>query len=77
MPNHDDGLAYFYYQKARGVPILRWCNFDTSMDKQSHVQLSRGRHYPFPNFKGVAVEVWEWIRDFISHFIMDVMTYPD
>ena len=31
--------------------------------------------YPFPNFKGEAVEVWEWISNFIPHFIMDVITY--
>ena len=23
-----------------------------------------------------AVEVWEWISNFIEHFIMDVITYP-
>ena len=32
--------------------------------------------YPFPNFNGCTVEVWEWIRNFISHLIMDVITYP-
>ena len=24
--------------------------------------------YPFPNFNGAVVEVWEIIRNFISHF---------
>ena len=23
--------------------------------------------HPFPNFNGAAVEVWEWISNFISH----------
>ena len=32
--------------------------------------------YPFPNFNGTTVEVWEWISNFIPHFIMDVITYP-
>ena len=32
--------------------------------------------YPFPNFSGATVEVWEWISNFIPHFIMDVITYP-
>ena len=32
--------------------------------------------YPFPNFNGVTVEVWEWINNFIPHFIMDVITHP-
>ena len=45
--------------------------------------------YPFPNFNGATVEVWEWISNFIHtvevwewisnyipHFIIDVITYP-
>ena len=24
--------------------------------------------YPFPNFNGATVEVWDWIRNFIPHF---------
>ena len=31
--------------------------------------------HPFPNSNGCTVEVWEWISNFISHFIMDVITY--
>ena len=31
--------------------------------------------YPFPNFNGRTVEVWEWIRNFILHFVMNVSTY--
>ena len=30
----------------------------------------------FPSFNGCTVEVWKWIRNFIPHFIMDVITYP-
>ena len=32
--------------------------------------------YPIPNVNGYTVEVWEWIHNFIPHFIMDVITYP-
>ena len=32
--------------------------------------------YPFPNFNGCTAEVWEWIYNFIPHFIMDIITYP-
>ena len=32
--------------------------------------------YPFPNFNGYTVEVWEWIRNLIPYFIIDVITYP-
>ena len=31
--------------------------------------------YPFPNFNGPTVEVWEWISNFIPHFIIDVIIY--
>ena len=32
--------------------------------------------YPFPNFNGVTVGVWEWMSNFIPHFIMGVITNP-
>ena len=32
--------------------------------------------YPFPNFNGAAVEVWEWKSNFIPHFTRHVITYP-
>ena len=28
---------------------------------------------PFPNLNGGAVEVWEWISNFIPHFMTDMM----
>ena len=31
--------------------------------------------YPFPNFNGATIGVWEWVSYFISHIIMDVITY--
>ena len=37
----------------------------------------RGKiNYPFPNFNGGTVEVWELINNFISHFTGHVITYP-
>ena len=35
-----------------------------------------GITYPFPNFNSATIEVWEWIGNFIPHFIMDVITSP-
>ena len=32
--------------------------------------------YPFPNFNGATVEVWEWICNSIPHFTEHVLTYP-
>ena len=32
--------------------------------------------YPFPNFNGTTIEVWEWIHNLISHFTGYMITYP-
>ena len=32
--------------------------------------------FPFPNFNGTAVEVWEWINNFIPHFAGYVIIHP-
>ena len=31
--------------------------------------------YPFPNFNGATVEVWEWISNFDPNLLMDLITY--
>ena len=33
-------------------------------------------NYPFLNFNGATVEVWEWISNFIPHITGHVITYP-
>ena len=33
-------------------------------------------HLPIVHFNGAAVELWEWITDFVSHFNCHVITYP-
>ena len=32
--------------------------------------------YPFPNFNGAGVEIWEWISNFAQHISVDVKIYP-
>ena len=32
--------------------------------------------YPIPNFNCAAVEVWEWMSNFVPHFPEHVITYP-
>ena len=32
--------------------------------------------YPFPNFNGCIVEVWEEISNFVTHFSGHMITYP-
>ena len=31
--------------------------------------------YPFPNFNGCTVEIWEWISNIIPQFMMDVIMH--
>ena len=32
--------------------------------------------YPFPNFNGKTVKLWEWINNLILHFTGHINTYP-
>ena len=32
--------------------------------------------YQFPNLNGAVVDVWEWMSNFIQHFIGHVIIYP-
>ena len=38
------------------------------IDSYFHHKLWDEITYPFPNFNGCTVEVWEWISDFIPYF---------
>ena len=31
---------------------------------------------PFPNVNGAAIEIWEWIGNFIPHIKMGTIIYP-
>ena len=46
------------------------------MDEQLHKLYSVDEiTYPFLNFNGCTVEVWEWINNLIPHFTGDVITF--
>ena len=32
--------------------------------------------YPFPNFNGATIELWEWVNNFIPHFTGHINTCP-
>ena len=48
----------------------------TWISKYTHYNARGEITNPFPNFHGVTVEVWEWIRNFIPHFTGYVIIYP-
>ena len=58
----------FYYHGL--IVISAWMNNHTPSKKWVEI------NHLFPNFNGCTVEIWEWIINFIPHFVMAVITYP-
>ena len=52
------------------IPEVQW------KSNYIHYEIWNGIIYPFPNFNGAIVKVWEWIRNFIPHLIGSIITYP-
>ena len=59
-------MASIIYQKISDSSQARW------LPSKVWSEIA----YPFPNFNGIAVEVWKWIGSFAPHYMMDVITYP-
>ena len=59
-----------------GPVLLTWFNLNTSMNKY-HIpsNVSYEIMYPFPNFNGCAVVVWEWISHFNPLIMIVVIPY--
>ena len=62
--------------RLHGLLLLAWINLISAwISEYIHYKLWEEITYPFPNFNGCTVEVWEWIWNFLPHFIMNVFTY--
>ena len=48
----------------------------TLISNYIHYIVSDEITYSFLNFNGTTVEVYEWVSNFIPHFIEHVITYP-
>ena len=56
-----------YHSEA---PLLTWFNFNTALiSSYLHYKVGVEITYTFPSFNGGAIEVLEWISNFIPHFI--------
>ena len=53
--------------------LTAWINFILNKDDINY-KMWNEITYPFPNFNDCTVEIWEWISNFIPHFIIDVIT---
>ena len=58
----DDIGHPFYYSDLTLIPA--------SMSNYMPDKVWDENTYRFPNFNGCNVEVWDWISNFISHFMM-------
>ena len=56
--------------------MIRWSCGHRFFTMSNHVRRNvwDGITYPFLNCNGYTVEVWEWMSNFIPHFIMDVIS---
>ena len=60
-----------WYQRFYLWMAYQWWSFGSHLVSKVCDEIT----YPFTNFNGCTVEVWEWINYFIPHFIMDAVTY--
>ena len=65
-----DGVTRDPFYKRSLTLILAWVTND------SHHKIRDEITYPFLNFNGGTVEVWECISNLIPHFTALVITYP-
>ena len=67
---HFQSELAFLVKWSPGPHLLTWVHFNPSID---HVpsKVKGEITYPFPNFNGCTVEVWELIGNFIPHFIIN------
>ena len=65
-------FSVHFSDTIQGPLILTWSNLSNHMPSKGWGEIT----YPFPNFNDCAVEVWEWISNFVPHFLIDVITYP-
>ena len=57
----------FYYHGLTLIPVWSRNRMPSKVwDEITHL---------FPNFNGITIEVWEWMSNCISRFIMDVIIY--
>ena len=63
-----DLCGHFY---SHGLTLIPACISD-NMPRELWDEIT----YPFLNFNGCTVEVYEKISNFTPHFIIDVITYP-
>ena len=62
-----------YYQVPRS---LTWITFNPLWISHSPIIVWDEITYPFPNFNGCILELWQWKSNFILHLSGHAITYP-
>ena len=75
---HGTGLVMIVCGYVWEPLLLTWGNFiiPAWISNHIHYKLCDKITYPFLNFSGCTVEVWEGMNNFIPHFTWYVITYP-
>ena len=78
-----DFATHFFQQPRLGTTLWHaWGSFfwhtwiSACTSNYIHYKVYEKITYPFPNFNGYTVEVWEGMSNFIPHFTGHVFTYP-
>ena len=65
----EPGQYPLLHEHIAGASIPAW------ISNYIHYKVCDEITYPYPNFNGATIEVWEWISNFITHFIGHMITY--
>ena len=70
--NYTTALYHYTQNKTQQGTL---CTLFTAwISNQIHYKMWGEIPYPFPNFNGATVEVWEWIRHFFPHQACDCLS---
>ena len=65
-----------WIKEVQGSPGAPFTKCNPNMENiYNHCKVWDEIAYPFLNFNGAAVEIWEWISYFISHFTLVVINF--
>ena len=68
-------LYFDFFVVVLWFPMGFMWSSEAMISNYNHYKVWDEITYPFSNFNGGTVEVWDWMCNFIPRFIMEVITY--
>ena len=65
----------FSAKLVRSSLLLTWINLIPKISNYAHYEVWDEITYPFLNYNGCTIDVWEWINKFVQHSILDVIIH--